>query len=162
LERTSSRKADPRTEPARIRQGTVEVGIAAPDATDADFKSVRSVVYVQTSEPISDLTACYVTDHSNGGTTGLGHAPFHTSTSQWRIRSEFLLRSVRDVIIGYTTVADGRKIQWFQWDGYDHEYDWTAHAADGSHLSALLQIRRKVLSGQSVSREAPYRGPGTG
>jgi hypothetical protein len=114
---------------------------------------------VQTSEPISDLTACYVTDHNNGGTTGLGHAPFHTSTSQWRIRSEFLVRSVQDVIIGYTTVADGRKIQWFQWDGYDHEYDWTAPGADGSHLSALLQIRRKILSGQGASRKAPTPGP---
>jgi hypothetical protein len=161
LERTSSPEADHWTEPARIRRGTVEVIIAAPDAADADFPSVRSVVYVQTSEPISDLTACYVTDHNNGGTTDLGHAPFHTSTSQWRIRSAFLLRSVQDVIIGYTTVAGEQKTQWFQWDGYDHEYDWTASGADGSHLSGLLQIRRKVLSGQGASREALHRGPGT-
>jgi hypothetical protein len=116
--------------------------------------------YVKTSEPISDLTACCVTDHVNGGTTGLGHAPFHISTSQWRIRSEFLLRSVQDVIIGYTTIVHGRKTQRFQRDGYDYEYNWTAPGADGSHLSALLQIRRNTLNGQGSRREAPHSGPG--
>jgi hypothetical protein len=102
--------------PAPLRRPEVEVSIAAPDATDAGFRSVRSVVYVRTGEPISDLAACYVTDTVNGGTTGVGHAPFHTSTSQWRIRSEFLLRSVRDVIIGYTVSTGGRKVLRFQWD----------------------------------------------
>ncbi len=160
LERTSNPETDDRTEPAHIHRGTVRASIAAPDAMDASFGSVRSVVYVETSEPVSDLTACYVTDHINGGTTALGHAPFHIATNQWRIRSEFLLRSVQDVIIGYTTVAHGRKFQRFQWDGHDHEYDWTAPGADGSHLSALLQIRRKTLSGQGVSRGAsPGAGP---
>ena len=125
-----------------IHQPGVEVSIAEPDATDASFLSVRSVVYVRTGEPISDLTACYVTDTVNGGTTGLGHAPFHVSTNRWRIRSDFLLRSVRDVIIGYATDASGQKIQRFQWDGHDHQYDWTIPGADGSHLSALHQIQR--------------------
>jgi hypothetical protein len=161
LERTSSPKDDRWAEPARIRRSTVEVSIAAPEPADASIGSVRSVVYVDTTEPISDLTACYVTDHINGGTTGLGHSPFHISTSRWRIRSEFLLRSVQDVIIGYTTVAHGRKAQRFQWDGHDHDYDWTAPGADGSHLSALFQIRHNTLSGQGAGREAPYRGPGT-
>lgn len=154
LKRTSSSTAGHRAGPARIHRGTVEVSIAVPDATDVGFSSVRSVVYVQASEPISDLTARYVTDPIAGGTTGLGHTPSHISTSRWRIRSEFLLRSVQDVIIGYTTVADGRKTQRFQWDGYDQEYDWTAPGADASHLSALLQIRRNTLSGQGASREA--------
>jgi TIR domain len=159
LKRASIPTASHRTGAASIGQARVEVNIAAPDATDADFGSVRSVVYVKTSEPISDLTACYVTDHVNGGTTGLGHAPFHISTSQWRIRSEFLLRSVQDVIIGYTTIVHERKTQRFQWDGYDCEYDWTAAGADGSHLSALLQIRRNNLNGQGVRREASHSGP---
>jgi TIR domain len=133
-------------------RGVAEVSITSPDATDAGLRSVQSVVYVQVSEPIGDLTACYVTDQANGGTTSLGYAAFHISTSQWRIRSEFLLRSVQDVIIGYTIVADGRKIQRFQWDGYDHEYDRSAPGADGSHLSALLQIRRNTMGGQGSSR----------
>jgi hypothetical protein len=62
----------------------------------------------------------------------------------WRIRSDFLLRSIRDVITGYAVGAAGRKTQRFQWDGCDHEYDWTAPGADGSHLSALLQIQRNA------------------
>jgi len=126
----------------------VEVAIAEPDSRDSGLhQPVRSIVYVRTREPISDLTACYVTDQNLGGTTSLGHAPFHISTSEWRIRSDFLLRSVSDVIIGYTTVRAGRKVQWFQWDGYDHEYESTAPGADGSHLSALLQIRKMTLRG---------------
>jgi hypothetical protein len=72
----------------------------------------------------------------------------------WRIRSEFLMRSVRDVVIGYTTVMDGRKVQWFQWDGYDHVYNWHARGADGSHLSALLQIKKITLSGQGADQRA--------
>jgi hypothetical protein len=160
LNRTSIPTVGHRTESASIGQARVEVNIGAPDDADADFASVRSVVYVRTSEPISDVTASYVTDHVNGGTTGLGHAPFHISTSQWRIRSEFLLRSVQDVIIGYTTIVHGRKTQRFQWDGYDYEYDWTAPGADGSHLSALLQIRRNTLNGQGTRREASLSDPG--
>lgn len=142
-------------EPARSRRVTVDVSIAEPDDRDAgSHQPVRSVVYVKASEPIGDLTACYVTDQSRGGTTSLGYAPFHISTSVWRIRSEFLLRSVRDVIIGYTTVMDGRKVQWFQWDGYDHVYDWRAHGANGSQLSALLQIQKITLSGQGADQQA--------
>ena len=159
LDRASNTQADDRTELAHIRKGMVSVSIVAPEAMDASFGSVRSVVYVEASEPVSDLTACYVTDHIHGGTTGLGHAPFHIATNQWRIRSEFLLRSVQHVIIGYSTVVHGRKVQRFQWDGHDHEYDWTAPGADGSHLSALLQIRRKTLSGQGPSR-GPFLGTG--
>ena len=83
-----------------------------------------------------------------GGTTGLGYSPFHLSTSTWRIRSEFLLRSVADVIIGYTVLAGGRKAQWFQWNGHDHKYDWSVPGADGSHLSALRQIRKATLTGR--------------
>ena len=105
-------------------------------------------VYVRASEPIGYVSACYVTDQNQGGTTSLGYTPFHTSTSVWRIRSTFLLQSVSDVIIGYTTVTAGRKVQWFQWDGYDYEYDGNAPGADGSHLSALLQIRKITLRGQ--------------
>lgn len=144
LARSSGPTAQPPSGPVPIRRPVVEVSIAAPDATDAGFQSVRSVVYVRTSEPVSDLTACYVTDTVNGGTTGLGHAPFHISTSLWRIRSDFLLRSVRDVIIGYAVGAGGRKTQRFQWDGCDYEYDRTVPGADGSHLSALLQIQRNA------------------
>ena len=55
---------------------------------------------------------------------------------------------------GYTIVAYGRKTQRRQWDGCDQEYDWTAPGADGSHLSALRQIRRNTLSGQGAGREA--------
>jgi hypothetical protein len=65
----------------------------------------------------------------------------------WRVRSEFLLRSVRDVIVGYTRIVGGRKIRRFRWDGYDVEYDWTATGADGSPLSAFHQIRRKAHGG---------------
>jgi TIR domain len=129
-----------------------EVMIAEPeDPSDAGFTPpVRSVVFVETREPIDDLSACYVTDQALGGTTGLGHAPFHVSTSRWRIRSEFLLRSVADVIIGYTTTRARRKVQRFQWDGYDHEYEWNGPGADGSHLSALHQIMQ--------ARQAAGRG----
>ena len=48
-------------------RGVAEVSITSPDATDAGLRSVQSVVYVQVSEPIGDLTACYVTDQANGG-----------------------------------------------------------------------------------------------
>lgn len=75
-----------------------EISIAEPEISDADFNPpVRSIVYVDVGEPIDDLTACYVTDYDRGGTTGLGHTPFHISTSRWRIRSDFMLRSVREV-----------------------------------------------------------------
>lgn len=141
--------------PARSRRVSVDVRIAGPDDSDAGLgQTVRSVVYVSASEPISDLAALYVTNHSQGGTTSLGHGPFRISTSVWRIRSDFLLRSVRDVIIGYTTVTGGRKTQWFQWDGYDYQYDWHAPGADGSHLSALLQIRKAMLNGQGADQQA--------
>lgn len=92
---------------------------------------MRSIVYVDVGEPIDDLTVCHVTDYDRGGTTALGHTPFRISTSRWRIRSDFMLRSVRDVIIGYTTTRTGRKVQRFQWDGYDRAYDWNAPGADG-------------------------------
>lgn len=137
----------------------LEVSIAVPDETDSDFRSVRSVVYVRTTEPISDLTATYLTDQNQGGTTDLGHGPFHISTSLWRVRSDFLLRSVRDVIIGYTTVVEGQKVQRFQWDGFDYEYDWEATGADGSPLSAFLQIRRRALIGNGASRVTQIDGP---
>lgn len=142
-------------EPERDSRVSVEVSIAEPDSTDAGMRqAVRSVVYVRASEPISDVSACYVTDQGSGGTTGLGYAPSHTSTRVWRIRSTFLLRSVSDVIIGYTTVAAGGKVQWFQWDGYDREYDWSMPGADGSSLSALLQIRKLILSGRGPDQHA--------
>lgn len=142
-------------ESARIRRITVEVSIADSDGRDTSLsQAVRSVVYVKASEPIGDLTASYVTDHSHGGTASLGHGPFHISTSTWRIRSEFLLRSVADVIIGYTTVMDGRKTQWFQWDGHDHVYNWHEPGADGSLLSALLQIKKITLNGQGPDQQA--------
>ncbi len=85
-------------EPARRPPPVARVGLApeisvgGPDASDGEFDPpVRSVVYVEVSEPLDDLTACYVTDHDRGGTTDLGHAPFHISTSRWRIRSDFQL-----------------------------------------------------------------------
>jgi hypothetical protein len=77
-----------------------------------------------------------------------GHSPFHISNSRWRIRSEVLLRSIRDVIIGYTTIQSGSKVQRFQWDGYDTIYDWRADGAAGSQLSALHQIERTRSASQ--------------
>lgn len=134
---------------------TVKVTIAEPGESDSGFhQPVRSVVYVQSGEPVSDVVACYVTNHDPGGTTSLGHSAFQVATRVWRIRSEFLLRSVRDVIIGYTTVDGGRKTQWFQWDGFDHEYDWNAPGSDGSHLSALHQIRAAMLAGRGADQQA--------
>lgn len=142
-------------DPARKRRVGVEVRIADPDSQDAGLRTpVRSVVYVTADEPIDDLDACYVTDQYSGGTTGLGYSPFHVSTSTWRIRSEFLLRSVADVIIGYTVLTDGRKAQWFQWNGHNHRYDWNVPGADGSHLSALLQIRKATLTGYGADQRA--------
>jgi hypothetical protein len=131
----------------------VQVIIAEPDASDAEPRTlVRSVVYVQASDPINDLTACYVTDQSRGGTTELGWGPFQVSTGVWRIRSEHLLRSVKDVIVGYTVLAGSRKAQWFQWNGFDLEYDWGVPGADGSHLSAFHQIRKAMLAGQGADQ----------
>ncbi|HXS63923.1 MAG TPA: hypothetical protein VN767_13810 [Streptosporangiaceae bacterium] len=95
----------------------------------------------------------------------LGHSPFHISNSRWRIRSEVLLRSIRDVIIGYTTIQSGSKVQRFQWDGYDTIYDWRADGAHGSQLSALHQIERTRSAsqdgdGQPVRERFPERKPG--
>lgn len=132
----------------------VDIAIGEPDATDLAFNPpVRSVVHVRVSEPISDLTASYVTDQNLGGTTDLGHGPIHVSTRMWRIRSDFQLRSVRDVIIGYTIIAAGNKVQRFQWDGHDHAYDWSRPGADGSHLSALQQIKQAIRARQDSDRQ---------
>lgn len=134
-------------------QAAVDIAIAEPEANDSAFNPpVRSVVHVRVSEPIADLTACYVTDHNLGGTTDLGHAPVHISTSMWRIRSDFELRSVRDVIVGYTTITAGHKMQRFQWGGYDQKYDWDVPGADGTHLSALQQIKHAIRTGQGAER----------
>jgi hypothetical protein len=138
---------------ARGHRVAVEVRIAQPDDSDAGLQhSVRSVVCVTASGAIGNLTASYVTDQNLGGTTSLGYAPFHTSTSAWRIRSEHLLRSLKDVIIGYTTITTEGEVQWFQWDGYDHEYDRHAPSADGSHLSALLQIKKRLANAASTDQ----------
>jgi hypothetical protein len=108
------------------------------------------------------LTASYI---DSSGTMEFGHSPFHISNSRWRIRSEVLLRSIRDVIIGYTTIQSGSKVQRFQWDGYDTIYDWRADGADGSQLSALHQIERTRSAsqdgdGQPVRERFPERKPG--
>jgi hypothetical protein len=139
---------------------TVQVTIADPDASDSGLRTlVRSVVYVQASDPISDLTACYVTDQNLGGTADLGWMAAQVATRLWRVRSEHILRSVRDVIIGYTMLAGSRKTQWYQWDGFDLEYDWRAPGADGSHLSAFHQIRKAMLAGQGADqRHRPQFG----
>jgi hypothetical protein len=138
---------------ARGHRVAVEVSIAQPDDSDAGLQHpVHSVVYVTAGGAIGNLTASYVTDHNLGGTTSLGYAPFHTSTSAWRIRSEHHLRSLKDVIIGYTTIAIEGEVQWFQWDGYDHEYDRHALGADGSHLSALLQIKKRLANTDSTDQ----------
>lgn len=42
----------------------------------------------------------------------------------------------------------------FQRNGHDHKYDWTARGADGSHLSALLQIRKATLTGYGAGQRA--------
>ena len=137
---------------------TVQVSIAAPGDVDSGFhQPVRSIVFIKANEPVSDITSCYVTDQDRGGTTSLGHVPFQVATGVWRIRSEHLLLSVRDVIIGYTRVDAGRKSQWFQWDGYDLEYAWSGPGADGSHLSALLQIREAMKVGQGADRASRRR-----
>ena len=137
----------------------VEVSIAQPDASDAGLRlPVRSVVYVTTGGPIGNLTVRHVTDQDRGGTTSLGYAPLHTSTSTWRIRSERHLRSLKDVIIGYTINTTEGEVQWFQWDGYDHEYDRHAPGADGSHLSALLQIKNHLANAASID-EPDHEGP---
>ncbi len=115
---------------------------------------MRSVVFVEADEPIDDITAYYVTNQDPGGTTSVGHSAFQVSTGVWRVRSEFLLRSVKDVIVGYRRVTGGRKVQWFQWGGFDHEYDWSPPGADGSPLSALHQIRKAALSGQGPEQRA--------
>jgi len=145
--------AAPSLTPTTHSAAIPEVEIGEPGESDSGFSPpVRSVVHVRVSEPISDLTACFVTDQNLGGTTDLGHAAMHVSTSVWRIRSDHLLRSVRDVIIGYNTTENGRKMQRFQWDGHDHEYDSSAPSADGSHLSALHQIKQALRAGQDVGR----------
>jgi hypothetical protein len=132
-------------------RATPEVEIGQPDASDADFiPPVRSVVHVRVREPISDLTACYVTDQALGGTTDVGHAAFHVSTGAWRIRSDHLLRSVNDVIIGYTVTENGRMLKRFQWGGHDRQYDPSAPGADGSHLSALHQIKQALQAGRDA------------
>jgi biotin carboxyl carrier protein len=148
------REAEGRSASVARKDRAPEISIAEPDASDTTFNPpVRSVVYIEVNEPIDDLTSCYVTDQNLGGTTDLGHAPIHISTSRWRIRSEFLLRSVRDVIIGYTITRAGRKVQRFQWDGYDRAYDWHALGADGSHLSALHQIKQVRQTDQGADRQ---------
>jgi biotin carboxyl carrier protein len=149
------RVTDNRSESIAGKGRAPEISIAEPDASDTAFNPpVRSVVYIEVNEPIDDLTCCYVTDHNLDGTTDLGHAPIHTSTSGWRIRSNFLLRSVRDVIIGYAITRTGRKVQRFQWDGYDRAYDWRETGADGSHLSALRQIKQAREADQGAGRQA--------
>jgi len=146
--------------PATRSPATPEVEIEVPGKSDLGFSPpVRSVVHIRVSEPIRDLTACYVTDQNLGGTTDLGHVAVHVSTSSWRIRSEHMLRSVGDVIIGYTTIENGRKIRRFQWDGHDHEYDSSAPGADGSHLSALHQIKQAMRARQDVSRRPVGTAP---
>jgi TIR domain len=141
-----------RTTSASGGRPAVDVAITAPDASEAGLHPpVRSVVVVTVSGQIGDLTASYVTDQDRGGTTGLGYAPMHVSTGRWRIRSNFELRSVRDLIIGYTTVTAGDTVQWFQWDGYDYQYDQTRPDANGSHLSALQQIKEARRAAKDAS-----------
>jgi hypothetical protein len=138
----------------------VEVSIARPDSDDAGLQlPVRSVVNVTANGPIENLTASYVSDQNHGGTTNLGYAPLHTSTNAWRIRSEHQLRSLKDVIIGYTITSAKGELQRFQWDGHDQEYDWHAPSADGSHLSAFLQIKNRVANTASTNQRDHERRP---
>jgi hypothetical protein len=119
---------------------TVWVRIAAPEDVDSGFRQpVQSVVIIETDEPVSNITSCYVSGQGRGGTVSLGHQPFQVMTRVWRIRSEYLLRSVRDVIIGYRRTDSGRKSQWFQWDGYELETD-----PDESCHDALLHIQEAM------------------
>jgi hypothetical protein len=137
----------------RTRRVEVDVRIVEPEDQDSGMRvPVRSVVYVTAAEPIGDVTASFVTHQGHGGTAGLGYGPSHVSTRTWRIRSEHLLRSVEDVIIGYTVVDGGRKVQWFQYGGYDLLYDWRERGADGSHLSALMQIRKIMMAGRGADQ----------
>ncbi len=140
--------------PADRHSPTVEVSIASPDASDAGLQvPVRSVVVVKAGgERISRVDASYVTDPDRGGTTSTGYAPLQVSTNAWRIRSVHQMRSLRDVIIGYTVKSADGDVRRFQWDGFDHEYDWTPPGADGSHLSALLQIRKLLASPSAVQQ----------
>ena len=158
-----ARETAPPGGPATRSWAAPEVEIGEPDASDTGFSPpVRSVVHVRAREPIRDLTARFVTDHNLGGTTDLGHTAFHVSTSSWRIRSEHRLRSVRDVIIGYTSADRDRRTRRFQWDGHDREYDSSAPGADGSHLSALLQIKQAIRAEQDANAGAmpgPARSP---
>lgn len=132
----------------------IRVTIAPPDQTDAGFhEPVRAVVFIEASEPIRDVTACYVTDHDRGGTADLGHVAFQVATGLWRIRSNRELRSVRDVIVGYTVVDGSRKTQRFHWDGYDHEYVYAGPGADGSHHSALHQIMEATMKGRGPDQQ---------
>jgi hypothetical protein len=117
----------------------VDVRITGPEDQDIGLRTrVESVVYITASEPIGDVTASYVTSHGNSGTAPLGYAPAHVSTRTWRIRCTYHLRSVDDVIIGYTVGTGAKKVQWFQWGGYDHPMP----ELGGSHLNALLTIRQ--------------------
>lgn len=147
--------------PVRGNSAAVEVSVAGPDDSDTGLRlPVRSVVYVKADERMANLTASLVTDQGSGGTTSLGYQPLRTSTSTWRIRSEHQLRSLKDVIIGYTVATADGEMQRFQWDGYDHEYDWRAPGADGSHLSALLQIRKLLANpGSAAQRDRENRPP---
>ena len=56
------------------------------------------------------------------------------------------------MIIGYTINTTEGEVQWFQWDGHDHEYDQRAPGADGSHLSALLQIKNHLANAARIDQ----------
>lgn len=89
-----------------------------------------------------------------------GPAPnLHVSSGAWCIRSDHVLRSVRDVIVGDTTDDNGHKVRRFQWDGREHEYDASAPGADGSHLSALHQIQQAMRADEGAGRQAAGTPP---
>jgi antitoxin (DNA-binding transcriptional repressor) of toxin-antitoxin stability system len=148
----------------RCMNHPVTVTVAPPEEIPDDdaFPKVQSVAWVATAAEIGDVSAFFVIGNSMGS---LGWAPIQVRTGTWRINSTHPLRTVADVLIGWTTIEGGSKIQWYQWNGWTRRFEWTedARRVPGGLPQAniaLEQIRKATLDGhgpdQSQSTEVSF------
>ncbi len=132
---------------------SVSIGILPEDPPER----AQSVIWVQSAAPIDNIRAFWLQGSSMADT---GWTPEQLSTGQWRVYSTRPLRTVRDVIVGWTAVEGDGKIQWYQWDGWTHRFDWTEQASnfgDELYLAniALEQIKQARLDGRGPDRLSP-------
>jgi antitoxin (DNA-binding transcriptional repressor) of toxin-antitoxin stability system len=147
----------------RCMNHPVTVTVAPPEegAGGDAFPQARSVAWVATAAEIGDVSAFWTSGNAMGD---LGWTPMQVRTGTWRINSTHTLRTVADVLVGWTTIEAGAKVQWYQWNGWTRRFEWTedARRMPGGLPQAniaLEQIRKAVLDGRGPEQSEPAAVP---